>query len=84
MLQHIQPIFEFSKLIIVEPMISVEGGHHLDNLRARLVLNSTRRQNIWSSREEAYKSLKKGRTRRWDPRVVQAFLVCRLFIFFGT
>ena len=80
MLQHIQPIFKFSKLIIVEPMISVEGGHHLDNLRSRLVLNSSRRQKIWSSKEEAYKSLKKGRTRNWDPRVLQAFIVCLFFL----
>ena len=76
MLQHIQPVFEFSKLIIVEPMISVEGGHHLDNLRSRLVLNSSRRQKIWRSKEEVYKSLQKARTRNWDPRVVQAFMVC--------
>ena len=79
MLQHIQPMVKFSKLIIVEPMISVEGSHHLDNLRSRLVLNSSRRQNIWPSLEEAYKSLKRGRTRKWDPRVVQTFLVCHFF-----
>jgi hypothetical protein len=79
MLQHIQPIFKFSKLIIVEPMTSVEGGVHLDNLRSRLILNSFQRQNIWPSQEEAYKSLKRGRTRKWDPRVVKAFMVYLFF-----
>ena len=79
MLQHIQPMFKFSKLIIVEPMISVEGSHHLDNLRSRLILSSSRRQSSWSSQEEAYKSLKKVRTRSWDPRVLQAFMVCLFF-----
>lgn len=79
LLQHIQPTFKFSKLIIVEPMISVEGSHHLHNLRSRLVLSSSRRQNIWPSQEEAYKSLKKGKTRKWDPRVVEAFIVCHFF-----
>ena len=78
MLQHIQPTVKFSKLILVEPMISVEGGHHLDNLRSRLISNSSQRQNTWPSKEEAYKSLKR-RTRKWDPRVVQAFMVCPFF-----
>jgi len=54
-------------------MISVKGGHHLDNLRARLLSNCSRREDRWSSREEARKSLKE-RTRKWDPRVTQAFL----------
>ena len=78
MLQHIQPTVKFSKLILVEPMISVEGGHHLDILRSRLISNSSQRQNTWPSKEEAYKSLKR-RTRNWDPRVVQAFMVCPFF-----
>jgi hypothetical protein len=75
MLQHIQPIVKFSKLIIVEPMISVEGSHHLDSLRFRLISNCSQREKTWSSQEEARKSLK-ARTRKWDPRVMQAFMVC--------
>ena len=83
MLQHIQPMIKFSKLVIVEPMISAAGGHHLDKLRSRLLLNSSRRQNVWPSKEEAYTSLKKGRTRKWDPRVVQAFMVCLFSVIAG-
>lgn len=75
MLQHIQPIFKFSKLIIVEPMISVEGSHHLDKLRFRLISSCARRAKTWSSWEEVRKWLN-GRTPRWDPRVMQAFMVC--------
>lgn len=70
---------KFSKLIIVEPMTSAEGSHHLDELRSRLLSKSSRRENIWPSLEEARKSLS-GRTRKWDPRVLQAFLVCLRYI----
>lgn len=70
MLQHIQPMVNFSKLVIVEPMISVEGSHHFDELRSRLVSNASRRQTTWPGREIAYKSL----SRKWDPRVLKAFI----------
>ena len=64
-------------------MTSVEGTHHLSNLRARLVHNSSQRKETWPNREEVYKSVmgwtKKGRG--WDPRVLQVFMVCRFFFF---
>ncbi|KAF8815782.1 alpha/beta-hydrolase [Phlegmacium glaucopus] len=74
LLQHIQPIFRFSKLIIVEPMISVEGTHHLNPLRSRLVSGTSRRQYKWTSREEARNWLTKGRARSWDPRILHVFM----------
>ena len=75
MLQHIEPVIKFSKLIIVEPMVSAEGRHHLDKLHKRLVYGASKRDSKWTSREAAYKSLV-TRKRQWDPRVVQAYLVC--------
>ncbi|PPR04917.1 hypothetical protein CVT24_007161 [Panaeolus cyanescens] len=75
MLQRIQPTFDFSSLIIVEPMVSPEGGHHLYPLREKLVAGAAKRRDRWSSREEVssyFKSLKA--TSQWDPRVLEKFI----------
>ena len=82
MLQHIQPTINFSKLIIVEPMTSPQGRHHLDQLQSKLVSNASRRQNIWPSLEAAHTSLMMGSKRKWDKRVLQTYLVAFFFFSF--
>ncbi|KXN88337.1 hypothetical protein AN958_07482 [Leucoagaricus sp. SymC.cos] len=75
LLQGRLPLFPFLSLLIVEPMVSPGGGHHLDKLRAQLVEGAKRRTYEWSDRTEAYLSLKSNpRTARWDKRVLQAFV----------
>ncbi|KAF9040786.1 Alpha/Beta hydrolase protein [Panaeolus papilionaceus] len=75
MLQRLQPTFKFSSLIIVEPMLSPEGGHHLHPLREKLVAGAIRRRDCWPSRDEARSHLKSLRaTSLWDPRVIETFV----------
>jgi len=80
MLQHVEPVVKFSKLIIVEPMISAGGTHHLHTLRSKLAYGASRRQYRWTSREEACKRLMQRRAKKWDPRILQAFMVCSIFL----
>lgn len=78
MLQHIQPAFKFSTLIIIEPLVSPEGSHYLKDLRERLVARARKRREFWPNREVVEKEFTKpNRTPlTWEPRVLRAFIVC--------
>lgn len=75
LLQHHTPTHPLSALIIVEPMLSPGGDHHLDNLRSTLVDAAKRRRVEWPDRNIAFTSLKaNARTANWDERVLRAFV----------
>lgn len=71
-MQAIEPIFNFTRLVIIEPMVSAEGPAHLSPLRDELVARALQRTNAWPTREVARQVVA---TRKWDPRVVDAFVV---------
>ncbi|KAF8954108.1 Alpha/beta hydrolase fold-1 [Flammula alnicola] len=76
MLQQIQPVFTFSTLVIVEPMLSAVGRHHIRALRDKLVGRAKKRTKLWPTLEEAnqdYNDLRR-RGAKWDPRVLDRFL----------
>jgi len=77
LLQHLKPIMPFSSIIIVEPMISPAGPQHLKKLRSMLVKGAYERRDVWPDLEQAMSALKKrDRTKGWDPRVLDLFVVC--------
>ncbi|KAF9460939.1 Alpha/beta hydrolase fold-1 [Collybia nuda] len=74
-LQHLEPIFTFSSIIIVEPLISPAGPQHLDKLRSILVKGAYERRDVWSNHTTAMKSLRsRERTKKWDPRITDLFV----------
>ncbi|KAJ7062796.1 Alpha/beta hydrolase fold-1 [Mycena amicta] len=75
LLQEIEPRFPFSSLILLEPLISPAGGHHLRKLRELLVKGAYERRDVWPDREVAMTALKKrDRTQGWDPRILEIFV----------
>lgn len=77
LLQHLEPIVTFSSIIIVEPLLSPAGPHHLDKLRSILVKGAYERRDVWTDRTMAMKSIKsRERTKKWDPRITDLFVVC--------
>jgi hypothetical protein len=77
MLQAIEPAFTFSSLVLIEPLLSPGGSHHLRRLREILVKGAYERRDVWPDREQAMVSLKRrDRTKIWDPRVLDNFVVC--------
>lgn len=77
LLQHIYPLINFASLLIVEPMLSSIGPQALGGLRNYLIDSAIRRNDTWSDRATALRSLKqKKRTGKWDPRVLELFVVC--------
>ncbi|KAJ6596751.1 Alpha/beta hydrolase fold-1 [Mycena sp. CBHHK59/15] len=71
-LQSIEPTFSFSSLILVEPLLSPAGSHHLRRLREILVKGAYERRDVWPDREMAMVALKKReRTKKWDPRILK-------------
>ncbi|KAJ3506578.1 hypothetical protein NLJ89_g6793 [Agrocybe chaxingu] len=74
-LQHLQPIYTFSALIIIEPMVSALGLPALNPLRDRLLAEAERRNDRWGSRDEARKMYReRKKLQSWDRRVVDAFV----------
>ncbi|KAF8959417.1 hypothetical protein BDZ97DRAFT_1837947 [Flammula alnicola] len=75
MLQQIQPVFTFSTLVIVEPMLSAVGRHHIRALRDKLVGRAKKRTKLWPLEEakQDYNDLRR-RGAKWDPRVLDRFL----------
>ena len=80
-LQNTQPTPTFSKLIIVEPMVSAQGPEPLHSLRAKLIERAKKRQALWKSREDLKRvfSDPNHSTVKWDPRVLDSFAVSQLF-----
>ncbi|KAJ8508417.1 hypothetical protein ONZ45_g9309 [Pleurotus djamor] len=77
-LQAITPTLPFSSIVIVEPMLSPDGRHHLDRLRQVLVASASERRDVWPDREAAKKYLQERMNRPgrvpWDPRVIEVFV----------
>jgi len=81
-LQRLQPNFPFLSLIIVEPVVSAEGGHDLAPLRTRLMQNAERRISEWPDREAVLLYLKtRPGMMAWDERVLKVFVVCGFHLF---
>jgi hypothetical protein len=71
----------FKSIILVEPMLSADGPELFAGLRSALVKSAYERRDVWSNREQALATLKeRNRTSRWDPRVLDLFVVRRLSI----
>ncbi|KAF7354602.1 Abhydrolase domain-containing protein mpaH [Mycena sanguinolenta] len=61
MLQAIEPVFSFSSLVLIEPLLSPAGSQHLRRLRESLV--------------KAMALLnRRDRSKKWDPRVRDVFV----------
>lgn len=76
LLQHLEPVFLFSSIVIVEPMLSPEGPQHLAALRSALVKGAYERRDVWADRSQAMAALRRrDRTKRWDPRVLDLYVV---------
>ncbi|CAK5264130.1 unnamed protein product [Mycena citricolor] len=75
MLQAITPVFPFSSIILIEPLISPHGSHHLRKLREILVKGAYERRDVWPDRQQAMAALKRrDRTKKWDPRILENFV----------
>ncbi|KAJ7166055.1 Alpha/beta hydrolase fold-1 [Mycena filopes] len=75
MLQDLQPTFPFSSLILIEPLLSPAGSHHLRRLRALLVKGAYERRDVWPDRAHAMRALqRRDRTTKWDPRILDIFV----------
>lgn len=73
-LQNLEPAFEFSSVILVEPMLSTTA-EAVEPLRSILIKYAYERRDVWPSREFAYKNLKsRQRCERWDPRVLDLYI----------
>ena len=76
MLQSIEPVFNFSSIILVEPMMSAGGPEPIHALRLRLIKDAYERRDVWSNREDAYRTLKaRRRAEKWDSRVLELYVV---------
>lgn len=76
MLQALEPVFPFSSLILIEPLFSPAGSHHLRRLREILVKGAYERRDVWPDRQHAMLALKRReRTQKWDPRILNIFVV---------
>ncbi|KAJ7165670.1 Alpha/beta hydrolase fold-1 [Mycena crocata] len=75
MLQSMQPLYPFSSLVLIEPLLSPAGSHHLSKLRQILVKGAYERRDVWPDRQQAMAALKRReRTKKWDPRILQIFV----------
>lgn len=72
LLQRVQPVFNFSQLVIIEPMVSAKGPSLLWPLREDLVGKTVRRKDAWPTLEAARMTYAK---KNWDPRVAEVFVV---------
>ncbi|KAJ7200976.1 Alpha/beta hydrolase fold-1 [Mycena rebaudengoi] len=75
MLQSLEPLIPFVSLILVEPLLSPAGPHHLKRLRELLVKGAYERRDVWPDRQHAMAALKRReRTKKWDPRILDIFV----------
>lgn len=76
LLQAIEPVFPFSSFVLIEPLLSPAGSHHLRKLRELLVKGAYERRDVWPDRQHAMLTLKqRDRTKKWDPRFLEIFVV---------
>ncbi|TFK65849.1 hypothetical protein BDN72DRAFT_880692 [Pluteus cervinus] len=73
-LQRREPIFNFSFLIIVEPMLSPLGSKPMERLRSKLVMSAYERRDVWGDASQARKTFRESQAKRWDPRVLDTFI----------
>lgn len=74
-LEQLKAAFPFVSMIIVEPILSPLGPHYMQPLRNRLVTGAYERRDVWKTREIARKNLMQNKTKTWDPRIVDLFVV---------
>ncbi|KAK0205878.1 Alpha/beta hydrolase fold-1 [Desarmillaria ectypa] len=75
MLQYMSPTVPFSSIILVEPLLSPAGAHHLKKLRSILIKGAYERRDVWPDLTTAMASLKRhDRKKKWDPRIQQLFI----------
>ncbi|KIJ59413.1 hypothetical protein HYDPIDRAFT_190512 [Hydnomerulius pinastri MD-312] len=71
----VEPLFEFSAIILVEPMLSPGGPETVQDLKLFLIKGAYERRDVWPSREHASEYLhSRKRTERWDPRVLGLYV----------
>lgn len=77
LLHHMVPVFKFSTLVIIEPLVSSLGSLHLAPLALKLVNRASRRRERWSSREEIRRAflVEGNSSAEWDSRVLESFVV---------
>lgn len=76
-MHHMEPIFKFSTLVIIEPLVSSLGSQHLAPLAQKLVNRALRRRERWGSLEEIRKAflVEGSSAAEWDSRVLDSFVV---------
>lgn len=76
MLQYMSSAVPFSSIILVEPLLSPEGAHHLKQLRSILIKGAYERRDVWPDLTTVMVSLKSrgNRTKKWDPRIQQLYI----------
>ena len=61
----------FASVVVIDPIL----GFSIEHIGAALVYGSSRRPDIWRSREEAEKAFTSARPiRAWDPRAIELYL----------
>lgn len=66
----------FVSCILIEPMLSPGGAHHLAKLRERLVNVAYERRDVWPNRKEAKKTLSETQyAKSWHPAVTKLYVV---------
>jgi hypothetical protein len=72
----------FKSIILVKPMLSADGPELFASLHLALVKSAYESRDVWADHEQAFATLaKRNRTARWDPRVLQLFVVRPLAAF---
>ncbi|PPQ88900.1 hypothetical protein CVT25_009135 [Psilocybe cyanescens] len=76
LMHHMEPIFKFSTLVIIEPLVSSLGSQHLAPLAQKLVNRALRRRERWGSLEEIRKAflVEGSSAAEWDSRVLDSFV----------
>lgn len=72
LLQTVQPIINFTQLVIIEPMVSAKGPSHLRQLRDELLTKALQRTDVWPTLDAARQTAAK---RKWHPKVIDVFVV---------
>lgn len=85
LLQTMEPRIHFASISIVDPMLSPGGSHHLNKLRSILIKGAYERRDVWPDRAMAMQTLKRrDRTKKWDPRILEIFIVSEPFYCFKS
>lgn len=71
-MQAVQPIINFTQLVIIEPMVSAKGSSHLRVLRDEFLTKSLQKTDAWPTLEAARQAAAKT---KWHPNVVDIFVV---------